>query len=208
MHQLALLNKNYNFYKKQYNYNFIAGIDEVGRGPLVGAVIAAAVILPAKYKIDYLTDSKKITEKQRIIAYNQIKDQAVCYALGRAEASEIDSINILQASLLAMLRALENLAIKADAVLIDGNKIPKDIQIPAKAVIKGDLYEDVISAASIIAKVTRDREMIKLDKSYPQYGFAQHKGYPTKQHITAIQTYGIISEHRKSFGPVRSLTTA
>lgn len=206
MHQLALLNKNYNFYKTQYN--FIAGIDEVGRGPLVGAVVAAAVILPEKYKIDYLTDSKKITEKQRIIAYNQIKDQAICYSLGRAEASEIDSINILQASLLAMSRALENLVIKADAVLIDGNKIPKDIQIPVTAVIKGDLYEDVISAASIIAKVTRDREMTQLDKTYPQYGFAQHKGYPTKQHITAIQIYGIIPQHRKSFGPVRELLTA
>jgi ribonuclease HII len=206
LRQLTLLNQHYNLYKNQYS--FIAGIDEVGRGPLVGAVVAAAVILPEKYKIDYLTDSKKITEKQRIIAYNQIKDQAVCYALGRAEASEIDSINILQASLLAMSRALGNLAIKADAVLIDGNKIPKDIQIPVTAVIKGDLYEDVISAASIIAKVTRDREMTQLDKTYPQYGFAQHKGYPTKQHITAIQIYGIIPQHRKSFGPVRELLTA
>lgn len=198
-----LFNKNYNIYKTQYK--LIAGLDEVGRGPLAGAVIAAAVILPDNHQIRFLTDSKKLTEKKREQAYNEIKEQALCYAIGRAECTEIDQINILQASLKAMQRALSNLKIHPDFALIDGNLIPKDIQVPAKAVVKGDLYESVISAASIIAKVTRDREMLELDKQYPEYGLAKHKGYPTKDHLQALIKHGVSPIHRKSFKPVGDL---
>lgn len=197
-----LINKNYFFYKN--HYKFIAGVDEVGRGPLAGAVIAAAVILPDEYKIDFLTDSKKISESKREIAYQQIVEQAVCFAVGRAEASEIDQINILQASLLAMQRAILRLTQTPDFVLIDGNKIPKELHVPSKPIIKGDLYEHPISAASILAKVTRDREMQQLDQIYPQYGFAKHKGYPTKSHIKAIEKHGVSEIHRLSFGLVRA----
>lgn len=202
-----MYNKNYNFYKKQYK--LIAGIDEVGRGPLAGPVIAGAVILPEDYNIRYLDDSKKLTEKKRDIAFEDIKSQAICYAIGRAESTEIDEINIFQASLLAMSRALDNLAIKPDFALIDGKFIPKNIHIPALPVIKGDLYESVISAGAILAKVTRDREMQELDKLYPEYGFAKHKGYPTKDHIQSIENYGVTDIHRVSFGPVKKvLSTA
>lgn len=199
-------NKNYNFYRKKYKY--IAGVDEVGRGPLAGAVVAAAVILPDNYHIDYLDDSKKMTERRRELAYEQIKQQAISYALGRAESTEIDQINILQASLVAMARAINSLAVKPDVVLIDGNFIPNNINMLAKAVIKGDKYEAVISAAAILAKVTRDREMYVLDQQYPEYGFAKHKGYPTKTHLQAIETHGVLDLHRKSFAPIKKLVQA
>lgn len=198
-----LINKNTNFYSKQYES--IAGVDEVGRGPLAGAVIAAAVVLPKKHDIQFLTDSKKLTEKRREHAYNQITEQAIAYAIGRAEVAEIDHLNIFQASLLAMQRAIESLAVQADFALIDGKFIPQNLSCPAKAVIKGDLYESAISAAAIIAKVTRDREMLELDSIFPGYGLAKHKGYPTKQHLEALEKQGVSEIHRQSFAPVRKI---
>lgn len=188
-------------------YQLIAGVDEVGRGPLVGAVVAAAVILPADHGIIGLKDSKKIPEKKREELALQIKERAIAWALGRAEPSEIDEINILQASLLAMQRAVEALAVQPDYALIDGNKLPK-LLCPCSAVVKGDNRVEEIAAASIVAKVTRDEEMLRLDRYYPHYGFAQHKGYPTAHHMEMIKQHGVISEHRKSFGPVRKVIEA
>lgn len=181
----------------------IAGVDEVGRGPLVGAVVTAAVILDPNNPILGLTDSKKLTEKKREALFIEIQQKALAWSLGRAEPAEIDEINILAATMLAMERAVAGLAITPDFVLIDGNKIPKGIIQPAQAVVKGDLLVAEISAASILAKVTRDREMQALDAQYPQYGFAKHKGYPTAAHVEALMAYGAISEHRKSFKPVQ-----
>lgn len=183
------------------NYQLIAGVDEVGRGPLVGDVVTAAVILDKNNPILGLTDSKKLTEKKREKLFIEIKEKALAYAIGRASAKEIDEINILQATLVAMQRAIENLSITPDFALIDGNKIPK-LKMDAQAVVKGDLRVAEISAASIIAKVTRDHEMLALDQKYPQYGFAKHKGYPTKAHFEAIAKHGVIDEHRRSFKPV------
>ena len=184
--------------------DLIAGVDEVGRGPLAGDVVAAAVILDPANPIDGLTDSKKLSEKKREFLSREIKKKAFCWSLGRASVSEIDEINILQASLLAMKRAIEGLASKPTHCLIDGNKVP-DIDISCEAIIKGDLKEESIGAASIIAKVQRDEEMIELDQMFPGYGLAQHKGYPTKMHIQALQELGISSIHRKSFAPVKKL---
>lgn len=185
------------------NRDFIAGVDEVGRGPLIGAVVTAAVILDPKRPIEGLADSKKLTEKRRVALAHEIKEHALCWALGRAEAAEIDQINILQATLLAMHRAIESLPMIPTLILIDGNRIPNDLSAPAEAVVKGDQKVKAISAASILAKVARDREMVELDRLYPQYGFAQHKGYPTKAHLAAIAEYGVLAEHRRSFKPVR-----
>ncbi len=182
----------------------IAGVDEVGRGPLVGAVVAAAVILDPSKPIDGLADSKKLSDKKRQALALEIKQKALSWALGRAEAKEIDEINILQASLLAMKRAVEALSIKPEHVQIDGNRCP-DMDYSMEAIIKGDSKIKAISAASIIAKVARDAEMIELDKRYPEYGFATHKGYPTKKHREALLKYGVIAEHRTSFKPVRQL---
>ena len=200
------INKQTKHYKTQYK--FIAGCDEVGRGPLAGAVIAAAVILPEKYKIDHLADSKTLTTLQREKAYLQITEQAISYSIGRAEVLEIDTINILQASLLAMTRAINSLQIQPEFVLIDGNKIPKGMSIPAEAVVQGDQLEHCISAASIIAKVTRDREMLELAKLYPEYGFATNKGYGTKEHLIALKQFGATVIHRRSFAPVREAIQA
>ena len=180
----------------------IAGVDEVGRGPLVGAVVAAAVILDPLQPIKGLTDSKKLTERQREHLAPIIHEQALCWAIGRAEAAEIDEINILQASLLAMQRAVAALAVVPDHVQVDGNRCPR-LPCSAEAIVKGDLTVPAISAASIIAKVARDQEMIALDKRHPEYGFARHKGYPTRQHLQALHRYGVIAEHRRSFAPVR-----
>lgn len=181
-----------------------AGVDEVGRGPLVGAVIAAAVILDPSRPIEGLTDSKKLSEKKREMLAEQIRERALAWAIGRAEAHEIDEINILQASLLAMTRAVEQLSIQADFAWIDGNKCPR-LKIPCQAVVKGDLTVPCISAASIIAKVARDTEMIALDLQYPGYGIAVHKGYPTAVHLAALQKLGATPQHRRSFGPVKKL---
>lgn len=180
----------------------IAGVDEVGRGPLAGAVVAAAVILDPNNPIEGLTDSKKISEKKRMLLDVEIREKALAWSLGRAEAAEIDEINILQASLLAMKRAVLGLSVQPDHLKIDG-KFCIDMSCSMEAIIKGDLTEKEISAASIIAKVARDKEMIELDKRYPEYGFAGHKGYPTKAHREALLHYGVSPEHRRSFKPVR-----
>jgi ribonuclease HII len=182
----------------------MAGVDEVGRGPLAGPVIAAAVILDPEYPIEGLMDSKKISEKKRNLLAIEIRKKSLAWALGRAEHDEIDSINILQASLLAMKRAVESLAIKPEWVLVDGIHCP-DVSCNVEAIIKGDSKVPAISAASIIAKVARDNEMIALDGQYPGYGFSQHKGYPTKMHINALNELGVSAIHRMSFAPVKKL---
>lgn len=182
----------------------VAGVDEVGRGPLAGAVIAAAVILDPLKPIPHITDSKKLSEKQREKIAQQIRDLSIAWAIGRAEVEEIDAINILQASLLAMKRAVEKLSVMPELVLVDGNKCPRWIY-SSQAIIKGDLNVRAIGAASIIAKVARDQEMVLLDEQYPGYGLAQHKGYPTKMHCSALQELGPSPIHRKSFAPVREL---
>jgi len=182
----------------------IAGVDEVGRGPLAGAVVAAAVILDPKNPIDGLTDSKKLTANKRELLSNEIKSKALSWALGRAEVEEIDRVNILNASLLAMKRAVESLSRQPEHCLIDGNKCP-DLRCTAEAIVKGDLKEPAISAASIIAKVARDNEMAKYDEVYPGYGFAKHKGYPTRAHMESLQMLGVTSIHRKSFAPVKKI---
>ncbi|WP_173425904.1 ribonuclease HII [Xenorhabdus poinarii] len=182
--------------------NLIAGVDEVGRGPLVGAVVTAAVILNPAKPIMGLTDSKKLTEKRREALYLAIKENALCWSLGRAEPEEIDQFNILHATMLAMQRAVEGLALTPDYVLIDGNRCPA-LAMPAQAVVKGDSLVAEISAASILAKVTRDREMAALDKQFPGYGFAKHKGYPTALHLEKLAALGATEHHRKSFAPVK-----
>ena len=184
----------------------IAGVDEVGRGPLVGAVVTAAVILDPQNPIDGLADSKKLTEKKRERLFAEIQEKALYWSIGRAEAAEIDQINILQATFLAMRRAVAGLPVRPGFVLVDGNKAP-DFGVPAQAVIKGDGLVPEISAASILAKVTRDREMAELDKQFPQYGFAKHKGYPTALHLEMLAQYGVTEHHRTSFGPVRRALT-
>lgn len=182
----------------------VAGVDEVGRGPLAGAVVAAAVILDPAHPIEGLTDSKKLTEKRRELLYVEIQEKALAWAVGRAEVEEIDEINILQASLLAMTRAVEALQPAPQHALVDGNKLPR-LPCTAEAIIKGDLTEPCISAASIIAKVTRDREMVELDMKYPGYGLAKHKGYPSKAHLQALEELGVTEIHRRSYGPIRRL---
>ncbi|MWN31903.1 MULTISPECIES: ribonuclease HII [unclassified Gilliamella] len=183
----------------------IAGVDEVGRGPLCGDVVTAAVILDPNKSIKGLTDSKKLTEKKREQLFDIIKQDALAWCIARASVDEIDKLNILHATMLAMQRAVSGLPIKPNFVLVDGNRCP-DFGIQTQAVIKGDLLVAEISAASILAKVTRDREMIELDKLYPKYGLAKHKGYPTKAHLAAIEQHGVNHLYRKSFAPVKNLT--
>ncbi len=180
----------------------IAGIDEVGRGCIVGPVVAAAVILDPAKPIAGLTDSKKLSEKKRRLLAEQIKESALCWAVARAEASEIDTINILQATMVAMQRAVSQLEIRPDWVKVDGNRLPT-LEMPGEAIVEGDLLVAEISAASILAKVARDEEMQTLDRLYPGYCFAVHKGYPTKQHLMALAQHGISPQHRKSFAPVK-----
>ncbi|HEY5716694.1 MAG TPA: ribonuclease HII [Psychromonas sp.] len=186
------------------DYRLIAGVDEVGRGPLVGDVVTASVILDANNPITGLADSKKLSEKRLALLFDEIQEKALCVAVGRACPAEIDELNILHATMLAMRRAVDNLSIQPEFVFIDGNRCP-ELSMPSAAIVKGDSRVAEISAASIIAKVTRDREMFALDKKYPQYGFAQHKGYPTKAHFAAIEKYGVIGEYRKSFKPVKKV---
>lgn len=180
----------------------IAGVDEVGRGPLVGAVVTAAVILDPAKPIAGLADSKKLTEKRREALYIEIKEKALSWSLGRAEPDEIDELNILHATMLAMQRAVAGLHITPDMVLIDGNRCPK-LPMASQAVVKGDSKVAEISAASILAKVTRDREMVELDLQFPEYGFAKHKGYPTPVHLESLSRLGATPHHRRSFAPVR-----
>nr|WP_115249947.1 ribonuclease HII [Avibacterium avium] len=188
------------------DYKLIAGVDEVGRGPLVGAVVTAAVILDPNNPIEGLTDSKKLSYKKRLALAEEIKQKAKAWALGRAEPEEIDELNILHATMLAMQRAVNQLKITPHFVLVDGNRIPP-LPMPAQAVVKGDSLVAEISAASILAKVARDLEMEELDKRYPQYAFAQHKGYPTKLHLEKLAEHGPLPQHRRSFAPVKKLIT-
>ncbi|MCG8018405.1 MAG: ribonuclease HII [Candidatus Thiodiazotropha sp. 'RUGA'] len=185
----------------------IAGVDEVGRGPLAGPVVAAAVILHPEQPIKGLADSKKLSEKRRESLDLIIRERAYSWSLGRAEVEEIDRLNILQASLLAMKRAVEGLADVPGHALVDGKHLPQ-LNCSAEAVIGGDSRVEAISAASIIAKVARDREMVELDLKYPGYGLARHKGYPTKQHLQGLQELGVTPIHRRSFGPVKRLLGA
>lgn len=185
------------------NATLIAGVDEVGRGPLVGAVVTAAVILDPARPIAGLADSKKLSEKRRLALFDEIIEKALSWSLGRAEPEEIDQLNILHATMLAMQRAVAGLHLTPDFVLIDGNRCPV-LAMPSQAVVKGDSLVREISAASIVAKVTRDREMTELDRLYPEYGFAQHKGYPTALHMEKLARFGATPLHRRSFAPVRN----
>ena len=182
-------------------YKLIGGIDEVGRGPLVGPVVTACVILPEDFALDGLTDSKKLSEKKRDMFYDIIMEKAISVGIGIMDEDVIDKVNIYEATKLAMYQAVDNMSVKPDYVLIDAMKLDK-LDIPSTSIIKGDLKSITISAASVIAKVTRDRMMYELDKKYPMYKFAKNKGYPTKDHIEAIVKYGILKEHRKTFKPV------
>lgn len=187
---------------------WICGVDEAGRGPLVGAVVAGAVVLDPENPIEGLKDSKKLTPARREYLYEQIMQKAKAWGIGEASPAEIDDINILQATMLAMRRAVEDLTNRLgawpDKALIDGNRCP-ELPIATEAIIKGDAKEPAISAASILAKVTRDRQMQILHQRHPQYGFAQHMGYPTEAHFAALKEYGACPEHRKSFSPVRKV---
>ena len=195
---------NLRYEKKYYSlgYNLIAGVDEVGRGPLVGPVVAACVILPKDYSLKGLTDSKKLSEKKREYFFDIIMKDAISVGIGIIDNNIIDEINIYEATKLAMINAIDNLSIKPDVVLTDAMKL--DIDIPVVPIIKGDLKSITISAASVIAKVTRDRMMYDLDKKYPFYNFKKNKGYPTKDHINAIKEYGILKEHRQSYAPIKN----
>ncbi len=184
-------------------YNLIAGLDEVGRGPLVGPVVTAAVILPKNYKLKGLNDSKKLTPKQRDKFYDILVKDAISIGIGMCDAKTIDEINIYEATKVAMKEALNNLSIKPDYVLIDAMKL--DIDTPHLPIIKGDAKSLSIAAASVVAKVTRDRMMDELDKVHPEYGFKSHKGYPTKKHLEALKKYGPLENYRFTYGPVRDL---
>ncbi len=199
------MNDNYKYEKELRNngINFIAGVDEVGRGPLVGPVVAACVVLPEKFNLEGLTDSKKLTEKKREYFFTEINKQALGVGIGIIDEKKIDEVNIYEATKLAMKVAIDNClkSCKIEHVLIDA--MPLELDIPTTSIIKGDLKSITISAASVIAKVTRDRMLYELDEKYPMYDFKNNKGYPTKKHLLAINEYGIIDEHRKSYGPVR-----
>jgi ribonuclease HII len=187
---------------------WVCGVDEAGRGPLVGAVVAGAVVLDPNNPIEGLKDSKKLSATRREYLYEQIMEKAKAWGVGEASPAEIDEINILQATMLAMRRAIEDLTTRLgawpDKALIDGNRCP-ELPMPAEAIIKGDAKEPAISAASIVAKVTRDRQMISLHEQHPEYGFAQHMGYPTEAHFAALKQYGACDQHRRSFSPVRKV---
>ena len=181
---------------------FIAGVDEAGRGPLAGPVVAAAVILNSQYVINGINDSKKLSVEKRQSLSNEIKMHSVSWSIGIATCQEIDQINILRASLLSMERAIKNLSEVPEKVIVDGQYTP-NIDVPCEAIIRGDTIVESIMAASIIAKVERDKIMLELDKEYPNYGFGQHKGYPTKLHLKALRELGPCREHRQSFRPVK-----
>lgn len=196
-----LLSYENNLYKSGINY--IAGVDEVGRGPLVGPVVAAAVILPKGYKLEGLTDSKKLSEKKRNTFYDILMKDAIAIGVGIKSNKIIDEVNIYEATKLAMKDAINNLSVKPEHVLIDA--MPLELDIPTTSIIKGDALSESIAAASVIAKVTRDRMMYELDKEYPEYGFAKHKGYPTKEHIKNVKQYGLLDNYRFTFKPISVL---
>lgn len=193
----------YQYENELYNkgINYIAGVDEVGRGPLIGPVVTACVILPRDFKCDGLTDSKKLTEKKREEYFDYIMENALSVSVGMMSEKVIDEVNIYEATKLAMYQAINNSKIKPEHVLIDAMKL-ENLDMPSTSIIKGDAKSISIAAASVIAKVTRDRMMLELDSEYPMYGFKKHKGYPTKQHVEAIEKYGILDSHRKTFKPV------
>ncbi len=190
----------------QLGHGLVAGVDEVGRGPLAGDVVAAAVILGEHFPAG-ITDSKKLTPARREALSAEIKERAVAWSLGRASVQEIDELNILEAALLAMKRAVEGLSIEPELVLVDGNRLPR-WRYEARPIVGGDALEPAIGAASILAKVQRDSELMELDSQYPQYGFGRHKGYPTREHLDALKTHGVLDIHRRSFGPVKRLLKA
>ncbi len=190
---------NFEHMAMEEGYRLICGVDEAGRGPLAGPVCAAAVILPADLEIEGLNDSKKLTEKKRDALYDVIKEKALAYGIAMATEQEIDEINILQATFLAMKRAVEALELKPDYVIIDGNREPDLGDLPLKTIVKGDSRSANIAAASILAKVTRDRYMMEQDTQYPQYGFAVHKGYGTQKHYEALREHGHCPFHRRTF---------
>ncbi|CAH1042143.1 ribonuclease HII [Halomonas sp. TD01] len=185
-----------------YRGEFLAGVDEVGRGPLVGSVVASAVILDPSRPIEGLTDSKKLTAKKREALDVQIRERALAFAVAEASAAEVDQLNIYHATHLAMRRAIDALVPAAEYLLVDGNRLPGH-ELPGQAVVKGDARHPAIAAASILAKVARDAQMTELDLRYPDYGFARHKGYPTKEHLAALSAHGPLAEHRRSFAPVQ-----
>lgn len=193
---------NYKYERELRNkgITLIAGVDEVGRGPLVGPVVAACCILPLDFNLDGLTDSKKLSEKKRDYFFDEIKKQAISYGIGIISEKKIDEVNIYEATKLAMKEAINNMSVKPEHILIDA--MPLDLDIPTTSIIKGDLKSITISAASVLAKVTRDRMLVELDKKYPMYDFKNNKGYPTKKHLEAIEKYGVLDEHRRSYGPV------
>lgn len=188
-------------YEKGITY--IAGVDEAGRGPLAGPVVAAAVILKKGATFTYVDDSKKLSEKERELALIEIKENAIAIGIGISSVEEIDLINIYRASRQAMLSAISQLKVKPEYVLSDA--MPMELDIPMQSIIKGDAKSVSIAAASIVAKTTRDGYMVEMDKLFPQYGFKKHKGYPTKEHIEAIKTYGILPIHRKTYEPIKSM---
>ena len=194
---------NYKYEKEllKKGITLIAGVDEVGSGHFVGPVVAACCILPEKFNFEGLTDSKKLNEKKRNYFYEEIKKQAISYGIGIIDEKKIDEVNIYEATKLAMIEAIKNMDIKPEHILIDA--MPLELDIPTTSIIKGDLKSITISAASVLAKVTRDRMLLELDKKYPMYDFKNNKGYPTKKHLAALSKYGIIAEHRKSYGPVK-----
>ena len=189
---------------REKGISFIAGVDEVGRGPLVGPVVAACVVLPEEFNLDGLTDSKKLSEKKRDFFFEEVKRQALGVGVGIIDEKKIDEVNIYEATKLAMKDAIEECKnnCKIEHILIDA--MPLELDIPTTSIIKGDLKSITISAASVIAKVTRDRMLDELDKKFPMYDFKKNKGYPTKKHLAAIEEYGIIDEHRRSYGPVKN----
>ena len=186
--------------------NYIAGVDEVGRGPLIGPVVTACVILPKDFILEGLTDSKKLTEKKREEYYSYIMEHALSVKVGMMDEKVIDEVNIYEATKLAMYQAIENSKITPEHVLIDAMKL-ENLKMPSTSIIKGDSKSISIAAASVIAKVTRDRMMIELDEKYPMYGFKSHKGYPTKKHVEAIEKYGLIDGYRKTFKPVSEIVS-
>ena len=201
---------NYDLYEYENDlhgkgYKYIAGCDEAGRGPLYGPVVAACCVLPNDFKLEGLTDSKQLTEKRREKYIDYIKENALAYGIGIVSAEEIDEINIYEASRKAMLIALSEVRKKIEVDYVITDAMPIDIDIESMPIIKGDAKSITIAAASVIAKVTRDRMMIELDNKYPEYGFKKHKGYPTKAHIEAINKYGLIDGYRKTYGPVKEL---
>ena len=199
--KVDLLKYEKDLYKK--NINLIAGVDEVGRGPLVGPVVASAVILPKNYKLEGLTDSKKLSEKKREMFYEILQKDAIAIGVGIIDAKKIDEVNIYEASKLAMYEAISNLKVKPEHVLIDA--MPLDLECPSTSIIHGDALSLSIAAASVIAKVTRDRMMYELDKKYPMYGFKDHKGYPTKKHLENLKKYGVLENYRFTYKPVSDL---